>query len=269
MSNPLRILMLAASPKDTSKLALEQEHVLLRNRMRQNLEAANCELLFEYAVRPLDLQLALKNNKSHVIHFAGHGNREGIWLEDDEGNSLPLSKEVLAILLDAGRPELRLVVLNACSSTQQLDKLREVVDFIIGTRAPVLDEVALCFTAHFYENVAAGNGVRDAFLKAQGKLADGGARQLAENYELLIREGADENKSLIPPASKYVINAKVEDEVTANEILMANQEFDGVECLSLDSMQANETKEINVSARIMKAETVTFVNTRIRGRKKD
>lgn len=266
MSNPLRILMLAASPKDLGKLALEQEHVLLRNRMRQNLEAANCELLFEWAVRPLDLQLALKNNKPHVIHFAGHGNREGIWLEDDEGKSLPLSKEVLAVLLDAGRPELRLVMLNACSSTQQLDKLREVVDFIIGTRAPVLDEVALCFTAHFYESVAVGNGVRDAFLKAQGKLADGGARQLAENYELLIREGADGNDSLLPP---FVDNDQTVNLGTLRgEGDFANVIHDGIGSSSIDTSQRNQRnrQETNAERTVGK---FRFANEIYTGLKKD
>ena len=265
MSNPLRILMLAASPKDTSKLALEHEHVLLRNRMRQNLEAANCELLFEYAVRPLDLQLALKNNKPHVIHFAGHGNREGIWLEDDEGNSLPLSKEVLAILLDAGRPELRLVVLNACSSTQQLDKLREVVDFIIGTRAPVLDEVALCFTAHFYEGVAVGNSVRDAFLKAQGKVADG-ARQLAENYELLIREGADGSKSLLPP---FVDNDRIDSFGSLSGVAdFANVISNGIESSSIDTSQRNQRNRQEVNVDRAKGK-FRFANQIYTGLKKD
>jgi hypothetical protein len=246
MSNPLKILMVAASPKDTTKLALEQEYVLLRNRMSQNLEAANCELLFKWAARPLDLQIALKHNKPHVIHFAGHANREGIWLEDDERKSLPLSKEMLAILLDAGRPELRLVVLNACSSAQQLDKLREVVDFIIGTRAPVRDEVALSFTAHFYESVAVGDSVRDAFLKAQGKLAEGGTRQLAENYELLIREGADECKSLLPPFDDNV--QVVQLGILSGEADFANVISDGIESSSMDTAQRNQRNRQEVNA---------------------
>lgn len=264
MSSRLTIMMVAASPNDTTKLALEQEHVLLRNRMRQNVEAANCELLYEWAVRPRDLQLALKNNKPHVIHFAGHGNREGIWLEDDERKSQSLSKEMLAILLDAGRPELRLVVLNACSSVQQLDRLREVVDFIIGTRAPVLDEVALSFTAHFYENVAVGDGVREAFLKAQGKLADGGGRQLAENYELLVREGADENKSLLPPADDNEQIVKLG--TLSGECDFANVIKDGT--ISIDNSQSNQrnTQEITADRATGK---FRFANQIFTGLKKD
>ena len=266
MSNPLRILVVAANPKDSIKLALEQEHVLLRNRLRQNLEAANCELLFEWAARPLDLQLALKNNKPHVIHFAGHGNSEGIWLEDDEGKSLPVSKEVLAILLDAGRPELRLVLLNACSSTQQLDKLREVVDYIIGTRAPVLDEVALSFTAHFYENVAVGDGVRDAFLKAQGKLADGGGRQFAENYELLIREGVDASKSLLPPFADNDQTVNLGSVSGACDF--ANAIIDGADLNSMVTSQLNQrnSQEINADRA---TGTLRFANQIFTGRKKD
>lgn len=246
MSNRLRILVLAANPKDTSKLALEAEHQLLRNRMHDNMEAANCELLVEWAARPFDLQLALKNNKPHVVHFAGHGDQEGISLEDDEGKSLPVSKEMLAMLLDAGRPELRLVVLNACSSALQLNKLKEVVDYIVGTKAPVRDEIAVSFTAHFYEAVAVGGSVREAFLKAQGKLADSGAGQHAENYELLIRKGVNENTPLLPPFLDNVNDINIRE--LEGKIDFANVISDGLELASEGASQLNQKNKQTINS---------------------
>src|ERR1700752_369555 len=113
MNERLRLLVVAAKPKDMTKLALDDELRRLRNKMTDNVEIGNAEVMVTWAARPLDLQTAVRENRPHVLHFAGHGSREGIWLEDDEGNGQLLSKESLSLILSAS-PELRLVVLNAC-----------------------------------------------------------------------------------------------------------------------------------------------------------
>jgi len=257
MRNRLRILMVASNPQNTSKLALKKERALLRNRMRDNVNAGNCEILIEWAARPIDLQIALKNNKPHILHFAGHGNREGIWLEDNDGKMFAVSKDDLDLMLDAGRPELRLVLLNSCSSTLQLNKLREVVDYVIGTRGPIRDDVALFFTAHFYEAVAVGTDVREAFLKSQGQLAATGAKQQAESYELLVREEVDESELLIPPFVDNEIVVKTK--ILEGKIDFANVSSDGLEPHSTDTVQLNQKNKLRVQSDEITGE-LRFVN---------
>ncbi|MDT5270140.1 MAG: hypothetical protein QOH49_2326 [Acidobacteriota bacterium] len=202
MSERLRILFLAANPHDTSEVAWDTEHRLLRNTLHDNVEAANCEILTQQAARPTELQMALATFKPHVVHFAGHGNDAGIYLENDEGRSCLVSGEWLELLFNVALKHVRLIVLNACSSEAQTEKFRQFVDYVVGTNDAIADGAAVLFTAQFYRGIAVGETVREAFLQAQGKLAAGGRLDMAEHYKLLVRAGVDESKPLLPPRAE-------------------------------------------------------------------
>jgi hypothetical protein len=49
------------------------------------------------------------------------------------------------------RPEICIIVSNACDSEEHVRLLSEVVDFAIGHRAPVADESAIDFSGIFFE----------------------------------------------------------------------------------------------------------------------
>jgi hypothetical protein len=221
MSERLRILILAANPVNTPRLKLETEHRLLRNRMRDNVEAGTCEILAEWAARLNDVQDALKTYRPHIVHFAGHADDGGICLEGDEGECRPVSRGELSLLLNSSKDQLRLVTLNACSSVAQVEKIGQLVDYILGTASPVEDDAAVRFTAHFYEAVATGSTVREAFHKAQGKLAAGGDKSQADGYRLLVRPGVDETKPLLPPFDKDKLRTKM-DALNAESLDVAN-----------------------------------------------
>lgn len=221
MSERLRILVLTANPSNTPRAKLETEHRLLRNRMRDNSEAGTCEILTEWATRLTDVQEALKTYRPHVLHFAGHGSDGRICLEDDEGLCRPVSNGEMSLLLNSSKEHLRLVTLNACSSVTQLEKIGPPVDYIVGTSSPVEDDAAVRFTAHFYEAVALGGTVREAFHKAQGKLAADGGQAQADLYRLLARPGVDETKPLLPPFNKDEMRTKIGD-LNAKSLDVAN-----------------------------------------------
>ncbi|HKO44462.1 MAG TPA: CHAT domain-containing protein [Pyrinomonadaceae bacterium] len=242
MTEPIRILVLAANPLTTGELALEAEHRLLRNRMSDNREAGNCELLVQWAARFKDLKQSLTSYQPHVIHFAGHGTRESICLEDDDGNSSPVTKEQLAELLKASGEHLRLVVLNGCFSAVQAEAISQVVDYVVGTTAAVADDVAVRFAGHFYKALATGETVRDAHYKSQIELARDRQQQVAQ-YELLVRSGTDETRPLLPPMLPST--HKTTSEVEIKKARLRNPEFvnvsqDGRECSSPDRQGANE-----------------------------
>src|ERR1041385_2228216 len=140
MSEVLRILILAANPIDTNELALKAEHRLLRNKLADNAELGNCELLFEWSARLPDLLLKVATHKPHVLHFAGHGTRDGICLEDDAGKCSPVSKSQLAEAFKALGGHLRLVVLNSCFSALQGEAIGQSFDYVGGRPAAVPDD---------------------------------------------------------------------------------------------------------------------------------
>jgi CHAT domain len=209
MSKPLRILILAANPLNTPQLQLDTEHRLLLSKMNDNAEAGNCEILAAWATTPVALQRALRAHKPHIVHFAGHGNQNSIYLEDEQGMYLPLSKENLSLLFDLSLEHLRVVLLNACSSAAQTERLAKLVDYVVGTKAPIRDNAAVRFTAHFYQAIAVGSPVREAFNKAKGRLSESVGKEQADLYELLVRPGTDETVPLLPPFHEEVIRTTV------------------------------------------------------------
>ncbi len=223
MSEALRILFLAANPTDNVRLRLEEEYRLLRNRMHDNAEAGNCELRVEFAARPAELQTALLEYKPHVVHFAGHGNGEGIHLETNEGRTCPVSAEHLSMLLTLARRHVRLVVLNACRSAPQTEALGRLVDFVVGTGAPVADDAAVRFTAHFYKSLAVGGTVREAYHSAKKGVQEASGGGPASEYELITREGADESRPLLPPDSKGGAVEVEADEFSVTKGVVSNR----------------------------------------------
>lgn len=211
MNERLRILVLTANPTNMPQLKLRDEHRLLRNKMRDNEEMGNCEILVEVAARLSEVERALKTERPHIVHFAGHGTEDYICLEDNQGASRPLSKEQLSELFGSASGHLRVVVLNACYSASQMNGLSRLVDYVIGTTSPVADDAALCFASDLYHGLAVGNSVREAFHQAKGKLADGGGKTQADLYQLLVRPGADETRPLLPPFADNKMRVEIDD----------------------------------------------------------
>lgn len=248
MNDRLRILIVAANPKDLDRLHLREELTQLRNRMNDNVEHGNAEVLVEWAARPLDLVKAVRKNRPHIVHFAGHGNHEGIWLEDDEGKSQLLSKESLSLILSSS-PDLRLVVLNACATAWQTEALRQSVDYVVGTTIPIADSVALDFTSHFYRGLAVGEKVRDAVFQAQKSLGS----YHTERYQLFVRKDVDEGKPLIPALVQKRIKVRVGDVTTRNLIVTDTLNEGEVNFQARE--EANSKSEIDFGAQNVDAET--------------
>ena len=250
----LRILLLTANPVNNRPLNLEDEHRLLRNMMRANMEAGNCELLVEQAARKTELLMALERYKPHIVHFAGHGDADGICLEDDEGRSRALSKEQLSSIFSLSLEHLRLVVLNACCSTVQMERLKQLVDYIVGTSSPIADDAAVLFTGHFYRSLAVGEPVREAFNKAQGKLTESHQKAQAEQYRLLIREGTDETKPLLPPSADSKTAVIIDDIIEAEKDINIGNVFNIGDTFSPGAGQPpNKKHQLDMRAKRVKA----------------
>jgi CHAT domain-containing protein len=266
MNERLRILVLTANPVNMPQLKLRDEHRLLRSKMRDNAEVGNCEILVETAARLTEVERALKTELPHIVHFAGHGTDDCICLEDDNGASLPLSKEQLSKLFNLAAGHLRVVVLNACYSASQIEGLRQLVDYVIGTTSPVADDAALCFAADFYHGLAVGDSVREAFHQAQGKLAHLGEKTQADLYQLHVRPDVDETKPLLPPFADDQITVDVAKEISAQDIDVANILREGRDAFSSPAGQRpNERKKLDLRAGSMKAKgKLNFANEIIR-----
>lgn len=170
----MRILFVSTnSPEDYLDIEREQRSLLKlaegHGHMLKFLPGAQ--------VSDIEAELAGRNGKHtgfDVLHFAGHGTRQGLRLraeKDDEFDEL--GGDRLARLLEASKQSdserpLKLVVLNACSTATIAERIKNDVEEVIGTRWDIKDRRARQFSSTLYEGLSAGMTVREAFETAVG-----------------------------------------------------------------------------------------------------
>jgi hypothetical protein len=159
-------------------------------RIRRTLEHARREGLCELVERSnatlddiLDVfQTPEYRNRIAVFHFGGHANGYQLLLESAEGVPTAANAGGLAAFLGQQRG-LQLVFLNGCSTQQQVSGLLEAqVAVVIATSRAIEDQVATEFASRFYQSLAAGDGIRTAYSKAQAALQAAYGRDMRKLY---------------------------------------------------------------------------------------
>src|SRR5262249_22220119 len=91
------ILFLAANPKDTSRLRLDEELKSIDEALRRAKQRDNFRLVQKWAVTDDDLRRALLDEEPEIVHFCGHGaGKHGLVVESDTGGTQLISKDALA-----------------------------------------------------------------------------------------------------------------------------------------------------------------------------
>jgi CHAT domain-containing protein len=191
----LKILFLAANPTSSSQLNLTRE----ARRIEERIDAggrrqSTLELVTRWAVRPSDLQRALLEERPHVLHFSGHGNRHSeLLFEDDDGNAVHVEKDALVNLIGILPGNLRLVVLNACDTEPIAEALVQHVPCAIGMRAPIDNDAAVAFAASFYQALGFNESVATAFRLGCNELE---LRRIPEEGipSLKVRRGSEASR---------------------------------------------------------------------------
>ncbi len=193
----VKVLFFAADPLSVPpdgrkpRLLLDEDVRRIRQKVRAAEHRDALDFDFRLAARADDLIQALNETQPRVVHFSGHGNRDGLVLASADGTRAhPVDAAALARLFEVFRGDIRVVVLNACLSLPQAQAIAEVVGCAVGTRGSISDEAALTFGASFYRALAFGHPVRAAYDQACVALA---LEHLddRERPELLVRPGVD------------------------------------------------------------------------------
>ena len=93
-----------------------------------------------------------------LFHYSGHAGRDQLVLEDQSASGAGIA----GLLKQC--PNLKLVVLNGCSTKGQVDKLLENgVPVVIATSAPVEDAKAMRFGVRFYKALDEQATIQEAF----------------------------------------------------------------------------------------------------------
>ena len=157
------ILFLAANPKDTTPLRLDEEMREIRESLKRSKQREHFKVESAHALRIKDLRRALMDYEPAIVHFSGHGaGADGLALEDAVGNSQLVSGASLAGLFELFS-DVECVVLNACYSMAQADAIAAHVGHVVGMRWAIGDGAAKQFSMGFYDGLGNGRDYAEAF----------------------------------------------------------------------------------------------------------
>jgi WD40 repeat protein len=168
MSNNARvktILILAANPQNTAPLRLDREIRQIDEGLRRANKRELYKLEQKWAVRSRDFYRAILDYQPHIVHFCGHGaGEEGIVLEDDTGKMALVQTNALASMFKLfAKKGVECVILNACYSEVQAEAISQYVNYVVGMNRAVGDRAAVAFAVAFYDAIAAGYEVEEAY----------------------------------------------------------------------------------------------------------
>ncbi len=159
-----KILILAANPKNTSPLRLDEEVREIDNGLQRAQHRDQFELVQKWAVRPRDIQRAMLDINPQIVHFPGHGTGEkGLVFEDETGQAKLVSGEALAALFELFADKLECAVLNSCYAKKQAEKIVQYIPYVIGMKQAIGDRAAIEFAVGFYDALGAGRSVEFAY----------------------------------------------------------------------------------------------------------
>jgi hypothetical protein len=185
----IKILFVAASPRDQGRLALDEEMRLIQERITSATHRDRIEFIPIVAARPNDVLQAFNRHAPHLVHFSGHGGSNDLCLCDDKGFTKPVSHETLADLFRV-MGGVQVAVFNACLSEAQAEAVRTYVPCAIGMNKSVKNGAAIAFAAAFYQAIAFGQSVQNAFDQAIWSLKAEGHKG-HDIPQLLVKDGID------------------------------------------------------------------------------
>ena len=192
----IKALFLAANPRSTNRLAIDEEMHAIEQKLRAAEHRDALVFRSAWAVRPDDLLQLLNQHQPHIVHFSGHGSGKGLSLVGNDGRDKLVTTRALKMLFATLKDNIRLVVLNACYSREQAQTLVEIIDCVIGMKESIHDDTAIAFASSFYRAIGFGRSIQEAFEQGiTSLLLEGIAEE--DIPELLVKEGVDANKVVL------------------------------------------------------------------------
>lgn len=107
------------------------------------------------------------HQRLYIFHYGGHADQKSLQLEQEVGVVQTANARGIAGLLGT-QQQLKLVFLNGCATAGQVKILLDQgVPAVIATRVAINDREAQRFSAQFYQALAGGSTLGEAFRKAK------------------------------------------------------------------------------------------------------
>lgn len=163
----ITVLFMASNPIDTSALRLDEEVRTIQEKIRLSEYRDSINFESRWAVRTSDILQAINETNPTIVHFSGHGSKNGdLVLENSDGNKKFVSKELITATIATASDTIRLVVFNACFSQSQAENIVTNIDSAIGMSTEIGDKAACVFAAQLYSSIGFGRSLKAAFDQA-------------------------------------------------------------------------------------------------------
>lgn len=203
----IKILFVTANPSDTATLRLDEEIRLLTSRVRRGRYRELFEIHIAPALRATDLPTVLLEHRPDIVHFSGHGSKEGelYFVEDRDLTTQPVSAEALRRVFESFQDSIKCVVLNACFSAIQAEAIASSIPFVVGMSREVTDAVAIAFAAGFYEAISFGKNLVEsvALGRAQMALSESIPADSTSIPRLYVRSSVDPSRIRFAAADAF------------------------------------------------------------------
>lgn len=164
---PIRILFLAANPKQTDRLAQNDELKKIQTQLSSTMVGEKFDISAEWSVTKETLPDIIADYNPHVIHFTGHGIDSGeLIFEDQNGFKDEATVDEIAQLFGVIKhqvKDLHCVVISACHSEQVAEEIADYVDYVVAMADAIRDTAAADFSAEFYRQIVQGKSIKFAF----------------------------------------------------------------------------------------------------------
>lgn len=150
---------------------LERERRAIYHILKNKLGRGDCEIVQDsYDSQAFffdQIQHRKYHNRIAIIHFSGHGDGLSFRLESAWGAEEEVDVNMLAEVLGS-LPGLHLVFLNGCGSKPIVERLLKAgIPLVLTTETNMQDDQASLIAEGFYESIANGMSIDEAFAEAR------------------------------------------------------------------------------------------------------
>lgn len=200
-SRKLVVLFLGASPDGLSATRTDRELSALQRALAQRGSNERVELQCRPVIRPDELIAAVLETQPVVLHFGGHGTKDGhIVFESHDGEPAYIAPEVLCGLLEIlgreARSPVRCAVLSACYAAGVVARLTSGAEAAVGPVDTMSNVAAVSFALGFYTALANGQSVATSVELGVLQMEIDSVKNAPE-MQLHVRAGVDARKLLL------------------------------------------------------------------------
>lgn len=141
------VLFVQSNPKDAKPTQGGFEF----DRMSQILQTKQFKMRLPLNAATIVTLINNLKERPDIVHFAGHGLKSGIVLNDDQNTHVILDNDTMLYIFNTLKEHrLSLVFLNSCESSNQAAIISRYATYVIGMRRAIDDGLATKFAEAFY-----------------------------------------------------------------------------------------------------------------------